>query len=71
MAREQEKDLLPPNRPQVTQLTVYPEPLFSLLGSRAILNVTSDRQANNLKLSLNLKERHIIVANGSTADRKG
>ncbi len=71
MASEQEKDVLPPNRHQVMQLTVYSEPVFGLSGSGALPNVMSDRLANKLKLSLTPTERRIIVADGSTEGCKG
>ncbi len=64
IASEREKNLLPPNRHQVVQLTVYSEPVFGLLNSGAVPNVMADRLANKLKLSFPMTERRIIVADG-------
>ena len=70
IANEQQKDVLPPNRHQVVQLTVYSESVFALLGSGAISNVMYDGLANKLKSSLSSTERRIIVADGSTGGCK-
>ena len=64
MASEQEKNMLPPNRHQFVQSTVYFEPVFGLLDSGVILIVMSEMLANKLKLSLTPTETSIIVADG-------
>ena len=70
IASEKQKDVLPPNRHQVVQLTVYSESVFALLGSGATSNVISDGLANKLKSSLTSTERRIIIADGSTGGCK-